>query len=437
MELPINKIVRGDVLKVLPQWPAKSIHMVVTSPPYYGLRSYGIPETDWPEINYRPMAGCPEFIVPKMTRCLGLENEPHQFIGHMVHIFRQIHRVLRDDGTLWVNMGDCHIAHIGGKQGKTGQRVGRRHTQESIRGQDRSDLGVQAPHRRPVKFLKNKDLVGIPWRLAFALQADGWYLRMDNIWHKRNCMPLSVRDRCTTAHEMVFLLSKKPRYFYDFLAIEEPCSPNTHPRGKGVNPKAMENEWRNRQNSSFSGSISKGVVLTRNKRSVWDIPTRSYRGAHFATFPESLVQVAIRAGTSEDGVCISCGSPRKRVVKTVHHGERVVPTGWDTGPGSHSGLEGRYRNADTRMGGSNLAKNTAAARATGAPHDSPFVQKVHSHWESTCECAAASGGKAVVFDPFMGSGTTAAVAKSLGRDFVGVELNPKYIKLAKGRLEKA
>lgn len=354
MEAYINKIICGDALAVLKEMPDEIVNCVVTSPPYWRLRDYGIKGQ------------------------LGLETTMEEYIEKVVAIFREIRRVLRPDGTLWLNLGDKSIHSWCGNQGKNGERCNRRTVP--------TPKGSKIP-----KGLKPKDLAGIPWRIALALQEDGWWLRQDIIWHKRNTMPESVKDRPTRSHEYIFLMSKSKRYYYDYKAIMEPASPDTHARyarGRsdthkwadggpgdqtiarsfehmlkpGVNPKAglvapptpagwntsernhhtLDGRYRPKQNASFSQAV-KDVVEYRNKRSVWDIPTAPFKGPHYATFPPRLIEPCILAGCPKDGI---------------------------------------------------------------------------------------------VLDPFMGTGTTALMSKFLGRNYIGIELNPKDVKIAESRLSE-
>ncbi|OXJ20277.1 site-specific DNA-methyltransferase [Burkholderia sp. AU6039] len=311
----IDRSHRGDCRDLMRAMIADGVRVqtIVTSPPYWGLRDYGVDGQ------------------------IGLEPTLREFISTMVDVFDLARQLLAADGIAWVNMGDGYIAS------------------------------------RP-DGIKPKELTGQPWRLAFALQDAGWYLRQDIVWHKPNPMPESVRNRCTKAHEYLFLLSKSEKYFYDFDAMQEPVSGTAHARGSGVNPKAREPAgWdtgpgghrekagryagtgvgfgrgydavakpRAKQNASFSGSVNEQVT-TRNRRSVWTIPTQAFDGAHFATFPEALVEPCVLAGSR---------------------------------PGD------------------------------------------------------------VVFDPFFGSGTTGQVAQRLGRRFLGCELNPEYEALQRDRLRQ-
>jgi DNA modification methylase len=229
-------ILRGDCRKTLRTLAAESVNCVVTSPPYWSLRDYGTAPLKWPAIRYAPMAGLPACVkVPAMTCSLGLEPTVESFIGHMVLIFREVRRVLRDDGTCWVNMGDSYAGSrstAGDWQGSLNgpQPNHAANARQSMVASRRRDNEPVPRSDIRVKGLKPKDLVGQPWRLALALQADGWWLRSDVIWHKRNPMPESTRDRPTKAHEYIFLLSKSARYYYDQDAIKEPSSPDTHER---------------------------------------------------------------------------------------------------------------------------------------------------------------------------------------------------------------
>ena len=254
------------------------VQCVVTSPPYFGLRDFGV------------------------RGQIGLEPTPDEYVAQIVAVFREVRRVLADDGVLWLNLGDSHATNV---------------------------LGGAKP----------KDMLGIPWRVAFALQADGWYLRSDIIWHKPNPMPESVTDRPTKAHEYLFLLAKSERYYYDADAIKEPVTGGSHRRGSGVTPKSHSPGAGVKANTNYHAAMT-DLVDERNKRSVWSILSQAYQGAHFATMPEALVEPCILAGSRP--------------------GDRV-------------------------------------------------------------------------FDPFIGSGTVGAVAERLGRQWVGLDLNPAYHALAKKR----
>ena len=268
-----NTVEFGDCRHVMRLWAENNVkvQMCVTSPPYFGLRDYG------------------------HEKQIGLEETPDAYISVMVEVFRCVRDILADDGTLWLNIGDSYASYRDGKA-----------TPDSTRG---DDLGTLVPkgsakNRMPSTFrnsgIKHKDLIGIPWMLAFALRADGWYLRQDIIWHKPNPMPESVRDRCTKAHEYMFLLSKSEKYYFDHESIKEPAkvsSAGIRFGGKkyGDNPDPKY--------ATKSGNVSKEYEKA-NKRSVWTVPTKPFRGAHFATFPPALIQPCILAGSRENDVVL-------------------------------------------------------------------------------------------------------------------------------------
>lgn len=330
----------GDALAVLKTLPSQSVHCCVTSPPYWGLRDYGVEGQ------------------------LGFGQTLDEYIDSMVAVFAEVHRVLVDDGTLWLNLGDSYTS--GGRSSRD----------QDARCQGR---GVDARPTVPVG-LKEKDLVGVPWRVAFALQAWGWYLRQDIIWAKPAPMPESCRDRCTKAHEYLFLLSRSPKYFYDRDAIAEPAKtagkPNKTAAGWDLAPGAHGAYHRSgRQVGVHAGNVQ---PATRNARSVWEIPTQPFKAAHFATFPEALARRCIEAGTSLAGHCPECGKRWKR--------------------------------------------------STGLA------------WEASCACIHPLGlepRRDVVLDPFFGAGTTGVAAKQLRRECVGIELNPAYAALAAQRIDGA
>lgn len=282
--------------------------------------------------------------------------------------------------------------------------------------------------------------------LLAALQADGWYLRSDIIWSKPNPMPESVTDRPTKAHEYIFLLTKSARYFYDAEAIKERVTGGAHARGDGVNPKAMmfpagnlnnkqdavgdrrytgfNKRWKDRQNASFSAAVS-GLVDYRNKRTVWTIPTQPFPGAHFATFPQKLIEPCIKAGTSQEGCCAKCGAPFERILDDTSR-ERDKRGG------------GKWSKADPQSAARRMLDATASARAAGGEHDNPFPPRVTLDWRPNCKCEEGARSPCVVLDPFAGSGTTGLVVLQLGCRFVGIELSGEYIEtLLRPRLEKA
>ena len=284
-----TQILQGDCRETLKTLADSSVHCCVTSPPYFGLRDYG------------------------HDGQIGLEETPEAFVAEMVAVFREVRRALRDDGTCWLNLGDSYAAArggthqpaetlAGGKNGRTdsGERVNR----------DRHD-GYNPTRNAKGIGLKHKDLIGIPWRVAFALQADGWYLRQDIIWHKPNPMPESVTDRCTKAHEYVFLLSKSAKYFYENKAIMEPAQYGEQHANKatswGTNRKhpnkANVSEYAFKGENHTTSKMADGSY-GRNRRSVWTVNTSPYKGAHFATFPPDLIRPCILAGCPMGGIVL-------------------------------------------------------------------------------------------------------------------------------------
>jgi DNA modification methylase len=260
------KILHGDCIEQMRSLPDQCVNTCVTSPPYFGLRDYG------------------------HDGQIGLEETPDAFVAKMVEVFREVKRVLRDDGTLWLNLGDSYNGSGKGAWDKTD-------VQKEVYVPPKGTPATR------VEGLKPKDLIGIPWRVAFALQADGWYLRQDIIWHKPNPMPESVTDRCTKAHEYLFLLSKSERYFFDSKAMQEKAvggTPgNTKPTKGG---RAYEGGLGEHRTAANLHNV--GARETRNRRSVWTVATRPYKGAHFATFPKDLIRPCILAGCPAGGTVL-------------------------------------------------------------------------------------------------------------------------------------
>ena len=303
-----NTIINGNSLEVLKSLPDNSIDCCVTSPPYYALRDYGCDGQ------------------------IGLEETPEKYIESLCDVFSEVRRVLTPEGTLWLNIGDSY----------NGNKVGNTEVVKNKKVSESNDF-----HKKLWSGAKPKDLIGIPWMLAFALRSQGWYLRQDIIWHKPNPMPESVTDRCTKSHEYIFLLSKSQKYYFDYESIMEPCADQERnnfqsgSRANGINKDRNDNDLGERSKTWKPKTIDNQKV--RNKRDVWEVNTKPCKEAHFATYPFELIKPCILAGCPENGI---------------------------------------------------------------------------------------------VLDPFMGSGTTAIVARSLNRNYLGVELNPEYIKIAHKRLEK-
>ena len=414
------RILTGDCRDLLATLPTGSVQCVVTSPPYYGLRDYGtgtweggsaecqhsvggqVQDNKAPgdiTTGVRPGADaskCRKCGAKRIDQQIGLEKSPDEYVAQMVAVFRDVRRVLRDDGTLWLNIGDSYAATMkgtGGTNSKQPTNAG------SLFGSRRVGIGDA----------KVKDLLGIPWLLAFALRADGWYLRSDIIWHKPNPMPESVRDRPTSAHEHVFLLTKRDRYFYDADAITE----DSIHAGKVVTlgEKSLSRGQATGANVKASGNgIKESVTVTetRNARNVWTIATKPFSGAHFATMPPDLVERCVKAGSSEKGCCAACGAPWARQTETKYEnpGNRTT-----NGPRS---LERRHETAGFAV---RLEKRVATLG-----------------WQPSCNCPPAEHVPCVVLDPFGGAGTTGLVAQRLGRDAVLLELNVTYADMARTRI---
>lgn len=363
----------------------------------WGLRKYqGDQGVMWQPVTYAPMAGLPTITVPAMQCDLGMEPTPEAYVGHLMLVMREMWRVLRADGVCWVNLGDSYNGSGGA-------------------GGDYSEGGLKSgqpkyPGRR-VSGLKPKDLCMIPARFALAAQADGWYLRSDIIWAKPSCMPESVTDRPTKAHEYIYLLTKSTKYFYDAEAIKEGSTGQT---GKAATFKRETKDHLLPGQSAIQRRIERGDSFDtggRNKRSVWTVATNPYHGAHFATWPEKLCEPMILAGTSSHGVCPKCGAQWERVVgKTGGNWEERKAAGAPM----RYGMNNNKGEAITNYGNS-------ATTTTG--------------WQPTCTCDAGEPIPATVLDPFNGSGTSGRAANRLGRYYIGVDISAEYLtELAPERL---
>ncbi len=490
----------GDVRDALREIPDDSVHCVVTSPPYWGLRDYGLPPTIWggdPDCEHEWGDDLPgvrrdnqhlDVAVGNKrggkkhsganlgigTRgrycqhcgawrgCLGSEPTLDLYVQNMVEVFREVRRVLRPDGTLWLNLGD----------GRTSG--GRTHTRDT----DNKHRTVQGAQRRVCtpEGLKPKDLLGMPWRIAFALQEDGWYLRADIVWHKPNPKPESVTDRPTACHEYVFLLSKEPRYYYDGYAVREPCTSGPSDVKKMIEQKpriggltkdldAPLNAASKHTNLGKKRAV--GDPSGRNRRSVWTVATEPFRGAHFATFPRKLVEPCILAGTSAGGCCPHCGKPwRRALLRTGANAANEEGIARMIAAGVPRATANLYVTKDRgQIVSLGFAPNCTCGKRTDCPRCAGRGRKLHNplaaidaareRSEATgkpCRpsrrwipCRACSGPgfplsewpepvPCVVLDPFMGSGTTAAVAVQHGRHWIGTELNPDYVAIAIERI---
>ena len=361
----------GDALVRLREIPDASVHCCVTSPPYWGLRDYGIEGQ------------------------IGREEMPSEYVGKIVDVFREVRRALRDDGTLWLNLGDTYAsAWVCSRRSTVGAG--------SLPNGKR-----EARLNRLVEGMKEKDLIGIPWLVAFALRDDGWYLRQDVIWSKGNCMPESVKDRCTRSHEYLFMLTKNSRYYYDADAISEQATCD-RTRGPALHPDTLSTNG----NAGLSRRDSEGV---RNKRSVWNVNPRPFEGAHFATFPPDLIRPCILAGTSEYGACGTCGAPWSREVEVLGETRR-----------QRQGRLGKSPYAASQP------ENPQGLDHTGHHGNAPR-QHTQLGWKASCSCPSATLVPCTVLDPFGGAGTTAYVALEQWRDCITIELNPDYAKIIEKR----
>jgi len=375
----MDRLICGDALAELEKLPIESVDCCITSPPYYGLRDYGV------------------------SGQIGLESSPEAYVARLVDVFRGVKRVLKDEGTLWLNLGDSFASGgTGGCSPKSTPNGGK-----GVGESEKLRLMKQSPRKIP-DGLKHKDLIGIPWMVAFALRTDGWYLRSDIIWHKPNCMPESCKDRPTKGHEYMFLLSKSQKYYYDGDAISEPSRTFGKPMaftsyqadGKNVKPSGNEKPE----------NYNKPRGATRNKRTVWTIPTKPFPGAHFAVMPEALVEPCILAGTSEKGYCPACGKAWERQV------DRKVDRNWKECPKDEARRE------------QNLQSDKSGLHSQY--HE---ITEITTGWLPSCQCSR-DPQPGVVLDPFFGAGTVGVVAKKLGRRYIGIELNEEYVAIARKRL---
>lgn len=455
-------ILQGHVIDQLRTLEPGSIHCCVTSPPYWGLRDYQLPPQIWDEpaggcahvwnleridtevgkgnwaqgMNGRgevqpggiPMKREPIRSVANVGFCqhcqawrgsLGLEPDPWLYVQHLVQVFREVRRVLRDDGSLWLNIGDSYAGswgdyHPHSPPGKHGQRLKETARWNRPAYDDKADW--RPPTSRRLPGFKPKDLIGAPWRVAFALQADGWWLRSAITLCKLNPMPESVRDRPTQATEMMFLLTKQPHYFYDQEAVREPLAHTNEQRTTayktfGRGPRDRGNQGLDR----LAFNMRDGTHTGRNLKNWWPVVSEPFPEAHFATFGTKWIEPCIKAGTSERGCCSACGSPWVRIVERyrTHNGERA----------DHLGA---WRNTDL---GSPIG-------AQGDGHWRYGTVRQHLGWRPTCRCDAGEPVPATVLDCFGGAGTTGLVADRLGRHAILIELSEAYIAMARQRIER-
>lgn len=458
-------IFQGDVLEQLDLLPSDHFDCVVTSPPYWGLRDYGTaawaggdPACDHLGEPFRTSMGvnvntgtgqdvknltkrqpfklvCGKCGARRQDFQLGLEPTLGEHIEAMVRVFREVRRVLKPQGTLWLNYGDTYATSVNGRSAADTKATG--NDDRTFRDKPFSTVGpvydpkggskgggyrgankgnALPPSGRVCSggVLKPKDLCGVPWRLALALQEDGWWLRQDIIWHKPNPMPESISDRCTKAHEYMFLLAKSERYYFDAEAIKEP----------GVTPAGTKGAKGSAERAAVPGVNARPPEYKvydgmRNRRSVWTVATKPFKEAHFATFPPALIEPCIRASTSERGNCPICGKGWVRIVK-----KRTEFCG---GSGA-AGRTAEEVNASGKWAGQQYGTNLKLG---------PVNSTETAGWRPTCKCELATPVPARVLDPFGGSGTTAVVSEQLGRDCALIELNGDYVEMARRRIDTA
>lgn len=359
-----------DVLEGLRQLPDKSVQVICTSPPYFGMRNY------------------------RVNGQIGNEETPDEYVARIVAVCRELWRVLRDDGLFFLNEGDTYAddtkwggatggKHVAALHGDTGIGRGKKHT-----------------------GLPPKSLVGIPWRVALALQAEGWVVRNAVAWVKTNAMPSSIDDRFTCAHETVFVLSKQSDYFFDWYDVQEPASDNRMAKARKII-----------RDLNLIGQAD-GSEGKRRCRDAWLIPTSPYAEAHFACFPPALVDRMIRAGSSTYGCCPHCGAPWTRYLERV--GEKCTD----------AARQALHPKRSRRMEGFELYGREDGF--TPPPQEIALVRM--KGWIPGCSCMANIPVPCVVLDPFCGSGTTGMMAMRRKRNFIGIDLNPEYLPLAKARI---
>jgi len=439
----------------------ESVHCCITSVPYWGLRDYGLAPTLWGgsldcnhgwvesikrghdggknspktqtkgQVNFQTTPDSTHAFCHKCGAwrgCYGLEPTVELYVEHTVEIFREVWRVMRPDATLWLNIGDCYASSpngmsaaktkANGKDDRTFRdkpfsTVTRKQVPDSKN--PKANIPTSGANRQPQIGLKPKDLVGMPWRVALALQADGWYLRSDVIWAKPNPMPESVTDRPMKAHEYIFLLTKSGDYYFDQEAVREKYESNSFERTN--NPDDTYGMGQGGTLDCHDRSVGAQNPNGRNLRSVWTLATQPYSGAHFATFPEALPERCILAGTSARGCCPSCGAGWVREVEKLReHGLSEI------------GFPKTDSIEDNHNGHKRLHRRLKAARDSGESHDNALGGRMTLGWCPACNCPAAAPIPARVLDPFCGSGTTIQVARLHGRLGIGLDLSMTYLR---------
>ena len=379
-------ILIGDCRKRLAELPDKSVHCIVTSPPYWGLRSYQGGED-----------------------MIGLEPTWQEHLDNLMQVFDECWRVLRDDGTLWLNYGDAYVSNPGNSADRKDW------SKSKISGGSRGSH-VNYKKKTIGTNWKPKDLMMMPARVAIEMQERGWYLRSEIVWAKRDPMPESVTDRPTSAHEKVFLLTKKPKYFYDHVAVRVASESLNGPATWKRQRVAAPSDSRKHGHAPVVPKSDKSEQQApgANLRNVWSITKAPYKGAHFATFPTKLVEPCIKAGTSEHGVCADCGAPHER--------ETDKKLSFESGSGKSGRIpKGKHEGGQQQTSG------------TYDPRMGPVVRHTTTGWQPSCKCNGEIK-PGVVLDPFGGSGTVGVVAGRLGRDSIIIEISEEYAEIAEKRI---
>ena len=385
-----NEIYNMESLAYLRQCESNSVHCIITSPPYWGMRKY-LPDGH-----------------PDQHNEIGLENNIDEFIKKLVLVFREARRVLHPTGTLWMNMGDCYASSANGRKARDTNQ----YSFDDRKFQDK-------PFSTVGHGLKPKDLVGQPWRLALALQADGWYLRNDIIWEKPNIRPESASDRLTKSHEYIFMMAKSTKYYHDWVAIAEPVKEVSIARAsRAVGTKHKNINIPGQTPHSMHKARDKGETYQtpdiKRKRTVWRVTNSGFKGAHFATFPVKLVNDMILAGCPIS-VCPECLSPWIRITETKTNPQKSVSLS--------RGVKGASGQKPSDKG----------TNFDGTPRATINIKTIG--WGATCECGE-HPIPGTVLDMFMGSGTTAVAAHNLGRDYQGCDLNQEYVEMSQERLSQ-
>lgn len=462
----VISLLEGDVRAMLQTLEPESVQCVVTSPPYWGLRAYGTNaqvwggdpehEHEWGGLPYSPQRdggkgfvdggkakilsyeGVPYTAPSSQCSCgawlgeLGSEPTPQMFVSHLVDVFRAVRRVLRKDGVCFVNLGDSYAGSGKGPSNSMQPNASQLSKQTTNGGSLHSVNTGLVP-----SGLKPKDLCGMPWRFALAMQDDGWYWRSTIVWAKKSCMPESVVDRPTNAWEPILLFAKSQRYFWDADAVREPLGENGHEHTRAQNGGGSAESMAGHDYSRDGLGVMQSNPNGRNQRNVWDLRgepvsdfwllgPEPFPGAHFATFPTEIPRRCILAGTSEKGQCPHCGAPWARVTQpTTEYAERLD--------------EAKTWGSWYASGDAQVHEVTVRGKTYMAKHGKPYESStsaayVTTGWRPTCKCPEHQPVPQTILDPFAGSGTTLMVADRLGRHSVGIELNPEYARMARERL---